>query len=213
MKKVPFFANYDDMHCYEAAFQMVLKYFLPEREFTIKELEQMTGKLPGLSTWPHHMLMKLGQMGFQTEMIENFDAQAFVKEGAAYLMREYGEETAAWQIKNSDIPYEQKTYKTYLSTMGYAKRAPKFNDIANYLANGYLVICLVNSRKLNGKSGYSGHAVVVYSIDEGYVHFHDPGQPPHIARKATLQEFEAAWAYPNNEAKGLIAITKKDNNG
>ena len=126
MKAVPFYPNLpDDTHCNQAALRMMLKYFLPDREFSWEELEKMTAKMPGKATWPAQMLINLIDMGFDVVMVESFDAEAFVKDGGDYLKREFGAETAEWQIANSDIPQEQRLYKKLLNSgVNYQKRIP-----------------------------------------------------------------------------------------
>ena len=107
-KTVPFYGNTpDDTHCFQAAFRMIFKYFLPDREFSWEELEKMSAKVEGLGTWPSAMLIQAQKMGFDVITVEGFDAKAFIEEGANYLRQAFGEETGAWQVTNSDIPQEQ----------------------------------------------------------------------------------------------------------
>jgi hypothetical protein len=209
---VPFYPNLpDDTHCFQAAFRMMFGHFLPDRSFSWHELETMSAKAPGKSTWPAQMLINARQMGFDVVLIEAFDAQAFSKEGATYLRRKFGAETAKWQTANSDIPQEQKLYRQMLKTdIAYERRVPTIDDIRHYLQAGYLVKLTVNSRRLNHKPGYIGHSIVVYAIDNGQVIFHDPGLPGHEARTEAIADLEAAWADPNEQAKELIAIRYKE---
>lgn len=214
MKKVPFFANTDDdMHCFEASLKSVLKYFFPDKDYSFQELERITDKRPGLATWPHHALMKLDKLGLKSVNIEEFDAADFIQNGEDYLRREFGDETADWETKNSDLPYEQKTYVEYIKNFDYENRVPSIKDIQKYLKVGALVQCPINSKKLNGLPGYAGHSVLVYDIDATRVYLHDPGLPPYESRRVSHDNFEAAWAYPDEKAKGMIAFMKKDDNG
>lgn len=208
MNSVPFYANTpDDTHCFQASFRMILKYFLPERDFSWEELEKMSAKQPGLSTWPQQMLLNLHHMDFDIVMIEGFDGPAFAREGAGYLKRTFGEKVAEWQIMNSDIPAEQEIYKRLLSTnVKIEVRQPDLDEFKTFLDDGYLITCTVNSRRLNHRTGYVGHSVVVYAIDAATVTFHDPGSPAHEARQVTRDEFIQAWADPNDNARGLIAV-------
>src|SRR5688500_16648100 len=114
MRSIPFYSNPDNLHCFEACFKMMLKYYLPKRDFSWEELDRMAAKKPDLATWPQQMMFNLHSMGFDIVMIEGFDGPAFVKDGAKYLKRTFGAETAAWQISHSDIPAEQEIYKRLL---------------------------------------------------------------------------------------------------
>jgi hypothetical protein len=208
---VPFYANTaDNKHCFEASIRMVLKYFLPEQDFSWDKLDEMSAKVPGKATWPQQTLINLHNMGFDIALIEGFDGHAFVEKGAVYLQQAFGKEVADWQVANSDIEQEQRIYSQLFQTDAHVEnRIPTLAECKKYLENGYLTICMINSRKLNNKEGYAGHAVLVYQIDDTSVMLHDPGLPPQQARTVSHNEFEAAWAYPNTEAKSIIAIKYK----
>jgi hypothetical protein len=52
MRRVPFYANTnDDSHCVQAAFRIMLKYFLPDQEFGYRELDNLTAKVGNHGTW------------------------------------------------------------------------------------------------------------------------------------------------------------------
>ena len=215
MKTVPFYSfDEDDTHCFQSAFKMVLKYFLPKRHFSWKELEEMSAKIEGKSTWPQQMLIHMQHMGFEVISVGAFDGKAFIKEGNAYLRRAFGGETAEWQIQNSDIAQEQRLYRKYFKLPGIKDevRIPTIAEMKTLLELGYLIISVVNSRKLKGKDGYIGHSIVIFDITDTNLHFHDPGPPPVENRQVTYNDFEAAWADPNEEAKNFIAIKLKDTN-
>lgn len=123
---------------------------LPARaQFSWEELDNMAAKQPNLATWPQQMMFNLYAMGFDIVMIEGFDAPAFIKDGAEYLKRTFGEEASAWQIAHSDIPAEQEIYKKLLATKARIEvRQPDLTECNEYLNQGYLITCTVNSRRL-----------------------------------------------------------------
>ena len=52
-KIVPFYTNTsDDTHCYQAGLKMILKYFIPDKDFSWEELDKFTAKVEDLWTWP-----------------------------------------------------------------------------------------------------------------------------------------------------------------
>jgi hypothetical protein len=205
---VPFFANTPDgTHCFQASIRGALKYFLPDRNFSWEQLEKMSGKEPGKATWPQQMLVNLKEMDFDAIMVEGFDGRDFIKRGSQYLIDTFGEKTANWQIKNSDVPQEQKRYQRLFDVgVRCENRIPQLDEIKEYLQRGYLVICTVNSRALNHKDGYVGHSVLVYAVDDTYVTLHDPGPKPQESRQVPLTAFEVAWANPSEKAKNFIAL-------
>jgi len=210
MKSVPFYENHDSLHCFEATFRSALAYFLPDRTFSWADLDRLTGKQPGLATWPQQMLINLHDMDFDIIMVEGFNGEAFIKQGGQYLIDTFGKEAAAWQIKHSDIPTEQKLYQEALDKgLRIEHRIPDLSEIEQRLREGYLVQCIVNSRRLNGQKGYVGHSVLVYDITDGIITMHDPGPPKYERRTISIADFEAAWADPDDNAKNYIAIKYK----
>jgi len=204
---VPFYPNTpDDTHCYQAALRSVLQYFLPEKEYTWQELEEMTAKKEGLWTWPTQGLISLHKLGFEVKDIGLFDIEEFVKDGGEYLEKEYGKDVANEQIKHSDIPQEQELYREFLQYNVDEKRLPSLEDIKKMVEEGYLVICNVNAKVLNGKNGYVGHFVVVTGFDDDSFYLHDPGLPPMEDRKVSFEAFVNAWEYPNEKARNAIGL-------
>lgn len=207
---VPFYSNTPDgTHCVQASLRMVLKYFEPEKDFSWEELEQITAKVEGMSTWKSAMWIWLAEHGYDLHVIELFNAERFIAEGGNYLSSEFGDEAAAWQIKLSDIPQEQRLYKKLLDTVPIENREPCISDIEAYLDDGYLACVAINSNKLAGQPGYIGHQIVVIGYDENTVTINNPGPPAHENQVVNKQDFEAAWASPNVMAKELFAVKLK----
>ncbi|MDO8498142.1 MAG: C39 family peptidase [bacterium] len=209
-KQVPFFANTpDDSHCFQAAIQMVLKYFLPDKDYTIEELDKMTAKKEGLWTWPTQGLISLLKMGFEVVSMDAIDMQAFIDRGVEYIKENYGEEVAQQMDLHSDIRQGQQQYKEYLKFNVHKKTVPTTDDIKSFIDQGYLVIANINSQILGGKSGYTGHFVVIFDHDENNLILHDPGLPPIPNRFIPYTLFKKAWEYPIPDAANLMAVKLK----
>lgn len=207
-KKVPFVPNEpDDLHCLQAAYMMIAKYFDPNFDITMNEWSKIT--CFDKSTWESAGLLWFKENGYDVKRICLFNYVYFVKLGADYIIREYGQETADWQTKNSNIPEEMKRAEKLIASVDIERREPTSNDIRAMLGDGYLVRLLVNSNKLKGVSGYTGHSVVVFGYDDNGVIMHDPGLPPLPNRRVSWKKLESAWAYPNPAAKELDAIKLK----
>ena len=207
---VPFYSNTPDgTHCVQASLRMVLKYFEPEKEFSWKELEQITAKVESLSTWKSAMWIWLAEHNYDLHIIECFNARRFIVEGGDYLKDEFGDEAAAWQIKMSDIPQEQQLYRKLLENVPIENREPHIDDIEMYLNKGYLVCVAVNSKKLARQPGYVGHSIVVIGYDENTVTINNPGPTARENQIVSKGNFEAAWASPNVKAKEMFAVRLK----
>jgi hypothetical protein len=207
--QVPFFANTnDDLHCFEAAFKMVLKHFEPEKDYSWEELEKVTGKVDGKWTWPISAILWFVQRGYQLKDIEIFDYKKFSLKGEEYLIEFFGEEVGREQIENSNLIQERQLAGKLAEHNLVDLRLPSTDDIKGLLADEYLIVCNVNSMALNKKLGYVGHAVVVTGFDSSSLIIHDPGLPPFSDRVVSYSDFEKAWAYPTEVAKNLLAIKK-----
>jgi hypothetical protein len=207
MKKVPFFANTaDDTHCVQASFRIMLKYFIPEWEFSYEQLDIMSQKQPGKGTWWPPMLMELQKMGLMVKNIEGFDYQRLYKEGDAYINSIYPKETAEYYLKCSNINEIKPLIPEFMKKIKNETRPATMGDIDNLLADGWLVGVDLNSRALNDRPGYVGHMVVIFDADKNNFWLHDPGLKPMPNRKVRRQKFWAAWAWAGSENVGLTAV-------
>jgi hypothetical protein len=206
LRKVPFYGNPDNTHCFQACIRMLLKYYTPTLEYSWAELDKLTGKKEGLWTWPLYGMIQLKQMGFDVVDIEDFNYERFSQEGEAYVKERYGEEVGTAQIEHSDIPYEMKNAELFLKCLEFEPRLPDLKDIRCLLNGGYLVICNVNSCILNNLPGYSCHFILINDIGSEHLHIHDPGLPPNESRKVTHEKFMASWAYPSEMEKNVMAF-------
>lgn len=205
--QVPFYANTpDDTHCFQAALRMILKYVRPNDEYSWAELEIITAKGKDLWTWPTAALIWLISNGFEIRVISPFDYKAFIEKGGDFLLEKYGQEVGEASINHSNIPQEQRLAQQLISTVPIEKRIPTIKDIDQLLHHNYLIICNVNSNRLNHKPGYTGHSVVIKGVQKDSLIIHDPGLPPIPNRVVSRDDFEAAWAYPNDDAKEIYAI-------
>ena len=203
----PFYANTpDDTHCFQAALRMVMKHFQPEKEYGWHELDELSGKQEGFWTWPQQSLLKLRDMGYHVVDIDVFDYPRFIAEKGDYLADLYGKQEARVQIEHSDIDHEVGIATQFVAAGIHEKRVPSVEDIGSYLRNGFLVVCTINSRTINGREGFVGHFVVVYKIDTNTVTFHDPGLPGQRGRTVKVEEFVKAWAYGGPETPELMAL-------
>jgi len=186
---------------------MVLKYFLPHENFTFKHLDAMTGHIKGLWTWPMRGAIAIRNLGLRVINIEPFDYQSFSSTPKEYLYAFAGRDVAEIQIQHSDIESEKQNAEEFMQKIELERRQPKYKDIIDLLSKKYLLICNINAKTLNRKRGYIGHFVLVFRATKYNVWLHDPGLPPRKKRRVTRRVFEESWAYPNEDAKNILAFT------
>lgn len=207
MKKVPFYPNTkDNLHCYQACLRMVLKYFLPNKSFTYKQLDVMTGFKRDLWTWPIRGLISLLDLGFTIKVIEDFDYVEFTRIGSEYIRKLYGPVVAQEQEIHSNVKQAQKDLKKYLDRIDYERRIPDIFEIKRFVNDGYLVGCNINAKSLRREKGYEGHFVVVFGVTSTHVTFHDPGFPAEKNKNVTMKKFICSWSYPSEKANNLVAF-------
>ena len=211
MKDPKFISNApDDKHCVQASVGMILDYFLPKRKFSKKELEKMTGFVEGKGTWEMSELLSYEDLGLESKVIVNISYDEFGKRGFEYLEEIMGHDVTEWAKENTgDIKIEMRRAHEVSKKDIHEFRIPNDKDIRNLLNEGWLVMVDVNARKLNQRSGFTGHRVLIYKADNEGVVMHDPGLPPLPARHVNWQDLEGAWADPNEDSKMLIAVRKK----
>lgn len=208
---VPFFANTEGgTHCFQACLKMVLKYFEPTREFSWDELDIISAKHPGKWTWSMAGLLWLQDNGYDVTNIENFEYDEFSKAPVPYMTKMWGNEVAESAVIHTVISDEVEIAKQFDARVDTVYRVPSIKDIREQLEEGKLIICNVNSNILYGQTGWTGHFVVIVGYDEKSLIVHDPGRAPGQAnRELSYQQFEKAWAYPDENGKNLMAIRPK----
>ena len=204
---VPFVQNTkDDLHCLQATYMMIVKYYKPDFVIDWDEWSKITGFEVGKGTWASAGVLWFNNNGFDVKHHEVFDYDEFFKTGGDYLIKKNGQDIGQWQIEHSNISLEQKRAKQMIDKGLLENREPTIKDIKTYLDGGYLLRASLNSRRLNGNEGYFGHAVTVIGYDDNSFTVHDPGSLPYPKRRILFDDFEAAWADPNKDAKELDAI-------
>lgn len=212
--KVPFYSNTpDDTHCVQACYKMVLKYFLPNKDFSWEELDKATAKQKDMWTWPMAGLIWLQEQGLEIINIEDFDYGQFIKNKKNYLIEKYGRVIADKQEAHSNIPAELKWARQFIKKMKTDSRIPDCDDIKHHLDMGYLVIVSVNYNSLHHKKGYTGHSVVIKGYDDQGFIIHDPGNPGEPDFRPSYDQFMKGWAYPNEGVKNMTGLKLKGDNG
>lgn len=174
MNIVPFVENPDN-RCVPATVGMILGYFMPEKHFTMHDLEEICGYQPGRGTWPAQYMLNLANMGFQVHWIEDFDHEQFISDPKRYLRSILDDEAYEWQVTHSDIAQEAVRMKQYADKrLPLEKRQATNDDIRRFLDNGWLVRLEVNAKTLSGKPGYEGHSILVIGYTDNEVVIHNP---------------------------------------
>ena len=212
---VPYFADdtEDETHCVQAVFKMVLKHFMPDKEFSWKELDVMTGKQEGKGTWLMRGLVNLTKIGFDIVDIERFDYQRVYKEGEKYIWKALPIPIADWYINKSNLLQEKEQIPPFLEKVEVQSRDAMFSDIEQLMDDGYLVAVEINSGLLNNEDTFAAHLVLLVGYDEDNIYFHDPDPDYGADRKVSKELFKKAWSELASLGPNLTAIKLFENKG
>ena len=208
-REVPFYKNPDSTHCYQATLRMVLKYFLPNKEFSWTKLDELTEKDDKYGTWTAMGVVNLKKMGFDVVVIDTFNPAAFAERGAKYLIEFYGKEVAGGAIKETKNLAKARKMNRKYADLGVNQVQPAyFALMKRFINQGYVLICHINSRALQKKEGYMGHFVVVYDYSGNNLILHDPG-PKHPKKgfKISHKNFLKPWGmYSKSDTRNFYAF-------
>jgi len=206
---VSFYSNTKDKtHCFQAVMKMICKYYFPNVDYSWEQMNKITQKKEGLWTWPMAGYVWLASKNVLIESMSIFDFRAFHEKGYDYLLKTFGKEVADEQASHADIAQGQMLAEQFMhhERITIETKIPSHEDIKQKLSDDYLVISNVNQKALNNEPGYSGHFVLIYHYNDTGYFLQDPGLPEFKNRHVNFDTFEKAWAYPDKNAKNLVAI-------
>ncbi|PJE64267.1 MAG: hypothetical protein COU90_03560 [Candidatus Ryanbacteria bacterium CG10_big_fil_rev_8_21_14_0_10_43_42] len=199
---VPLFRNSaKDIHCVQATLQMILKYFFPQRRYTLKYLDKITYHYPGGWTWDTAALLFLSNLGFEIIIIDEFDFKAFGREGLGYLRSIWDKERFQIESLNTDLRFESQLAQDFLTSprnMTFHKRKGCREDITTLFHKKYLVVPNINAYVLDNEEGHCGHHVIVTGIDRKGLCFNDAGLPAIKDRYVSWDLFEKSRTEKSN---------------
>ncbi len=195
---IPFYSSFSvadhplGVHCLEISIKMLLGYFYPKDEYTIKDLETITQKQYGKGSWSTAYSLWFIEHNFEVVHVSEFDFEKFKNNGIEHIRQVYGDEVADWQKLNTDYKTALNQIDEYIKFIKIEKRKPLVKDIVKCMQKGYVARVSVDSGYLNNTNNYEGHSVIVVGFDENNVWFHDPGLPAFKNRKITKEKFQIA---------------------
>jgi hypothetical protein len=171
----------DNVRCGQSVILMILKQFMPEKNWTFQDADKICGYVEGKNTWNTVATQGMIEQGFEAVSISSFDRSKFIAQPKEYLIEEYGEEKAGHMFERSDVFAAVEAAKKLIASSSnqHIQRDWEWSDIQQLLKDGYLIDIWVNPFKLYNRNRHStaGHFVLVYEYDVEYdaVMFHDPG--------------------------------------
>jgi len=194
----------------QACMQMILKYFYPEKRFSIKKLNELLRiRNRKMYCFPDMTVAVLSDLGINAKYYTTSNDIKWYKEGKKYLLKNYPKEVAEDIWKMTNLKISRPFFKKALKEKRYVRKKLSFKDIENFFKKGYLLCPIINVRVFEKKKGYAGHAVLITNIDKKFVTFHDPGLPPVPNNKIKKSDFIKAWRAPGTDNTVLVVSGKK----
>lgn len=178
----PFYSNREDnKSCSLATYRALIEHFT-HTSISWTDVEQLHGYTPDAAAWTLKALLSMSDKGWDIVVHEPFDYELYLEKGENYLRAQMGDEIAEWQLAHSNIAEIKQYIPDYTKKIKHYVKNPTIATVEQMIDDGRLVTLVLNSRVLNGKSGYVGHSVLIFDYDENSFKFHDPGLPPHKSR-------------------------------
>lgn len=200
----------DNMHCLQSCYIMTVE-SLTGQSLTMKEAEQDTRFIKGRATWPFACLLSFVKKDLKVVNVSNENLELFVENPFAMIYEITQDSELTKEIMNiTDIPVEKEIVNQILKSRNIEinKRIPSIQEMQKFIDDDYIIICNVNSKKLAGKDGYTGHFVIVEYYDDNHLYLKNPGLPAIENQKITKEIFTKAWHDPRKEMANFIAISK-----
>ncbi len=184
----------DNKRCVQACLKMILKYFLPQKDFNWKQLDKITHKIPKKGTWWFAFYPELVKLGFEVATYR--DANYFrnlMKHGLKYLYVAHPKRIADWYIKHSNIKNVMHLIPKVLKEIKFNSKRASFKDVELRLNNDYLLMSDIISRAIYHRTGFVSHAVVITGIDAKNIYINDPANKAGKSVAVPRKIFHVAW--------------------
>ncbi|MDX9970375.1 MAG: hypothetical protein RBS56_00505 [Candidatus Gracilibacteria bacterium] len=206
---IPFFLNDNDGNqCMQVTMKTVLKYFL-DKDFTLEELDKLTGRKNGLWTWTTQAITVLDDLGLNIKYYSKTDLAPFL-EGEPFIHQHFGKD-AEKILKYSDLPVVIASIKKSLEYNFFENRVLPFEEIEAHISRGHIPIMGIDHNKIIGKNGeFQGHIIIVTGFDEQFVYYHDSGpNNPEQNKKISKSTFLEAWNSNGTDNDVVIVYGRK----
>ena len=190
---LPFYKNdKTGLQCYQVAMEVPLKHFL-NKDFTLDDLDKLTGRKGAFCTYTAQVAPALYDLGLDVKYYSPVDPSPQLG-GEKYIREHFGKEAEEY-LRLTDMDAMMGAVRNLLKYDIFEKKKLSLEEICEHIANGHVVIALIDYYKLIGKEGgYQGHVVVLTGFDKENIDLHQPGPgSPQANMKVTKERFMDSW--------------------
>ncbi len=181
--------------CTQATIKSILKARLPDRNFTFKELDELTLHQNPQITFPIQIAYGFHQLGIPFEYYTKPNGLSTANSTASqvYFKQHYGKEL----ISNINFTSLNKSIKELQSNKGVIElqSKPSLETLEKILEQKGLPICLVNWDIFNNKPNtFPGHYIIPIKFEKNDIIYHDSGPYKTTPNKKISKNiFQKAW--------------------
>jgi hypothetical protein len=199
----------DGEHCLQACYQMAIE-ALTNRVVSLKDAERETGYVPGRDTWQFNALLGFAANGLYAVDCENFNPHDFIGDIVGTIEKQVGSRQVASKIlAETNIESEISAVRSCLANdrVVFEDRIPHLTDLRRLLSREVVVICNINSKRLQRQEGHRGHIVILEEIANGKARIQNPGPPAAENQEVDIEDFVAAWQDPSPSMANYYAVS------
>ncbi len=186
---------------------MALKYYFPDKEFTIEQMNSLIKRQEGKWTFPQQNAVALDELGLEVKAYSSIDIPDARGNIIKYFRNSFGKDYDK-VIKNIDLETHEYFSKIAKGKKLFEIRRHSIEDIGEYVKQGCVVITCVNSQILYGRKGsFVGHSVIVVGMSRYGVWINDPDRGAEMKYPKGL--FEKAYKVPEIDDDILVVFGKK----
>lgn len=175
MLEIPFYENHG-YRCAETTVKSVLKYYFPERDYSLIEIASLLNRRDGKLVYMTQLANALINLGLEIDYYSSYGLGKYLREDPKTRMKEIYGENAEKIIKHTDFSALEKCIKRLNKYKGYKRGSLTFSDIKNAFSDSNLIICLLNyDIFVERENNYNGHYVIITNIDEENIWYHEVG--------------------------------------
>ena len=198
MLSVPYYESKGDPNrCFEASMKSVLKYFTPNSDCSLEQLDEMVGRKPGMWTYTHQIVPVLHKLGLNVRFYSRDTIERYTTKRRllGLLKNSYDKKSLSFVLQHTDVEtVVAKAVECQRYTLFEAKRL-RFNEIERHIDMGHIPMVLLDWHTLESIRGpYQGHFVVMTGYDSDNVYYHENSESmPVPNRKVPKVRFAKAW--------------------
>lgn len=194
MLAIPYEKQIDENACALACYTMVAKYFFPTT--TAEEVAQISGHEPNYVVWEFKFWLWLLDKNIAIDNYDTIDYALWATEGIEGLKKSLPEkEFNFYKANTKDLGAYQSDIQKLLAHKNFHhyRGGPTYDRLVKAVAENKVCAVVLDSHALYDEKGFDLHQVVVLSVNDDEVIYHDPSPERGPNQKIDKTKFVRAW--------------------